>query len=297
MDIRILSPEDIEFKEKDVQRAFENDLSKLYEGLELVDSEVTIPVGRIDTLAFDTNTNQPVFIEYKAGEFGRDALIQLMDYISWFIRDRSHHDTLKRIIRQKKQSIEDIEQDIRLICVVTGIEERIGNAIYAIANDVLVYSYAVAKDTAGNAVLIPKLEVDNTDVDRVPQPSVTEDELSKKFPKQVELFAVLKEELLKNNAQSYIRGRTFRFRKNRVFAQVLLKQDVTRLKLRAGVGNINDPEFKYYKKGTSDWGIVILRPADGLPEKVKGWIEIARELTPNKAEDEGEDEIDKEDAG
>jgi RecB family endonuclease NucS len=57
MDIKILSSEEVEFKEKDVQKAFEHDLSKLEEGLEFIDSEVAIPVGRIDTLAFDTNTN------------------------------------------------------------------------------------------------------------------------------------------------------------------------------------------------------------------------------------------------
>jgi RecB family endonuclease NucS len=84
MEIKILSPEEVAFKEKDIQTAFEHDLSKLEEGLEFIDTEVTIPVGRIDTLAFDTNTNQPVFIEYKGpGQFGKDALIQLMDYLSW----------------------------------------------------------------------------------------------------------------------------------------------------------------------------------------------------------------------
>jgi RecB family endonuclease NucS len=88
MNIKILAPEEVKFSEKDVQKAFEEDLSKLEEGLEFIDSEVIIPVGRIDTLAFDTNSNEPVFIEYKGvGEFGKDALIQLMDYLSWFIRD------------------------------------------------------------------------------------------------------------------------------------------------------------------------------------------------------------------
>ena len=70
MDIKILSPEEIEFKEKDVQNAFERDLSKLEEGLELIDSEVVIGTGRIDTLAFDSDNGCPVFIEYKRrGEF------------------------------------------------------------------------------------------------------------------------------------------------------------------------------------------------------------------------------------
>ena len=82
MEIKSLSLEEVEFKEKDIQNAFEHDLSKLEEGLEFVGSEIVIGTGRIDTLAFDTNSSCPVFIEYKRrGEFSKDALIQLMDYL------------------------------------------------------------------------------------------------------------------------------------------------------------------------------------------------------------------------
>ena len=71
MAITILAPEDIDFKEKEIQSAFENDLSKLEDGLEFVKSELVIGTGRVDTLAFDTNTSSPVFVEYKRrGQFG-----------------------------------------------------------------------------------------------------------------------------------------------------------------------------------------------------------------------------------
>ena len=78
MEIKILSPEEVEFREKDIQNAFEKDLSKLEDGLEFIASEVIVGAGRIDTLAFDTNNGNPVFIEYKRpGDFGKDALITL----------------------------------------------------------------------------------------------------------------------------------------------------------------------------------------------------------------------------
>jgi hypothetical protein len=158
MEIKILSPEEVEFKEKDIQNAFERDVSKLEEGLELVGSEVVIGTGRIDTLAFDTNTNRPVFIEYKRrGEFSKDALIQLMDYLSWFARDENRMAVLEKVIRQRKPEIEDIEPSIRLICVVTDIDDRIKNAIYVISNHIKVYSYMVARDTSNNVILVPKL--------------------------------------------------------------------------------------------------------------------------------------------
>lgn len=62
MPITILAPEDIDFKEKEIQNAFESDLGKLEDGLELVKSELVIGTGRIDTLAFDTNTSRETLI-------------------------------------------------------------------------------------------------------------------------------------------------------------------------------------------------------------------------------------------
>lgn len=44
------------------------------------------------------------------------------------------------------------------------------------------YSYVVARDTAGKIIVIPKLEIDNTEVERGPRVSASEDELLKKFP-------------------------------------------------------------------------------------------------------------------
>ena len=54
------------------------------------------------------------------------------------------------------------------------------------------------------------------------------------------------------------------------------------------MGNVNDPDFRYSRKGVSDWGTVTLSPTKGLSEKVKNWIETAREFVPSKPDDEGE---------
>jgi RecB family endonuclease NucS len=103
MEITVLSPASVEVNEKDIQSAFERNLTLLDEGLEFIGSEVVIGTGRIDTLAYDSVNNRPVFIEYKGpGAFGRDALIQLMDYLSWFSRDENRMAILEKIIRQRK---------------------------------------------------------------------------------------------------------------------------------------------------------------------------------------------------
>jgi hypothetical protein len=113
------------------------------------------------------STARPVFIEYKRrGEFGKDALIQLMDYLSWFSRDENRTAVLERLIKKRKPDVEDFEPFIRLILVVTDIDDRVRNAIYALANHVKVFSYIVARDTAGNVILVPKLEADNSEVEQ-----------------------------------------------------------------------------------------------------------------------------------
>jgi hypothetical protein len=277
MEIKILSPEEVEFKEKDIQNAFERDVSKLEEGLELVASEVVIGTGRIDTLAFDTNNNRPVFIEYKRrGEFSKDALIQLMDYLSWFARDENRMAILEKIIRQRKPEVEDIEPSIRLICVVTDIDDRIKNAIYVISNHVKVFSYMVARDTGNNIILVPKLEVDNSEVEPQMRQLVSEGELLKKHPHLQQAFNNLRSYLEKDGTVSYAAARSFRFKKNRVYATAHFQKKHIRLELCVGEKNVTDPDFKYWRQGASHWGYTYIYPSAAISDKIKNWIEIAR---------------------
>lgn len=290
MEIKILSPEEIEFKEKDIQNAFEHDLSKLEEGLELIGSEVVIGTGRVDTLAFDSNNSRPVFIEYKRrGEFSKDALIQLMDYLSWFARDENRMANLEKTIRQRKPDIEDFEPSIRLICVVTDIDDRIKNAIYVISNHVKVYSYMVARDTSNNIVLVPKLEIDNSEVEPQMRQLVSESEMLRKYSHLQEVFSNLRSYLEKDGVYSYATANSFRFKKNRVFAKTHFRKRYIQLELRVGENAVADPEFKYWRQGASDWGYTIIFPSTGVPEKVINWIELARKFS-DEGGVEGDDE-------
>jgi hypothetical protein len=290
MEIKILSPEDVEFKEKDVQTSFERDLSKLEDGLELVASEVTIGTGRIDTLAFDTNAGRPVFIEFKRrGAFDRDALIQLMDYLSWFARDENRMAVLEKLVRQHRPDIEDFDPSIRLICVVTDIEERVRNAIYAVANHVKVYSYMVAKDTANNVILVPKLEVDNGEVESAIRTATSELELLRANPHLEQVYLSLKALLEADGSFSYATGRSLRFKKERVFALLRFRKKYVQLELRVGIGALKDPEFKYWRKGNSQWGYTYVFPGKVIPDKIKAWIDLARVNSTRPAELESED--------
>ena len=289
MTITILAPEDIDFKEKEIQSAFEHDLSKLEDGLEFVKSELVIGTGRIDTLAFDTNTTFPVFIEYKRrGQFGKDALIQLMEYLSWFAKDENRMALLEKIIRQQKPDIDEVEPSIRLICVVPDIDDQIRNAIYAIANHIKVYSYTVAHDTAGKLVLVPKLEVDNSEIEP-PIPEVTsEGEILKKYPHLQETFALLRAELEKDGAHGYTTAKSVRFKKDTVFAKLHFRKKYIQLELRVGQRKIADNEFTYWRKGESSWGYTYIYPTKTIAENVINWIGIARNYSKDLSSEDAE---------
>ena len=290
MDIKILAAEEVKFKEKDVQTAFERDLSKLEEALEFVASEVVIGSGRIDTLAYDSNSSRPVIIEYKgAGGFDTEALIQLMDYLSWFSRDENRMAMLEKVIKQHKPDITDFDPSILLIVVVADITDRIRNAMYALNADVKVFSYVVAKDTADNIVLVPRLEVDNSEVEQLMRSAVPESELLKKHPHLQEIFTRLRTQLETDGVIGYTTSHSFRFKKERVFAKAHFRKKYILLELRLGKGVVNDPEFEYWRQGESSWGYTHIYPAKELSPKLIDWISKARQYVAQKAAEE-EDE-------
>ncbi len=290
MEIKILSSEEVDFKEKDVQTAFERDLSKLEEGLEFVASEVVIGPGRIDTLAFDTNGSRPVIIEYKPpGGFDTEALVQLMDYLSWFTRDENRIAMLEKIIKQHKPEIKDINPSILLICVVADISDRIRNAIYAVNAEVKVFSYVVAKDTAKNIILVPRLEVDNSEVEQLMRSAVPESELLKRHPHLQEVFSRLRSQLETDGVICYTTSNSFRFKKERVFAKAHFRKGYILFELRVGKGVINDPEFKYWRQGESSWGYTHVYPGKDFPSKLTDWIKKARLYVAQKAAEEEDD--------
>jgi hypothetical protein len=292
VEIKILSREQIEFQERDVQRAFEKDLSSLEDGLEFVASEVTIGTGRIDTLAFDTNTNQPVFIEYKRrGEFSESALVQLMEYLSWFARDENHTAVLTGWISQhRKIPDSEIEPSIRVLCVVTDIGDRVRNAVYVIANNVKVFSYVVSRDTNGAVVLVPKLEVDNSDVEAQVPEVASEAEVLRKNGHLVPVFEKVRAALRKDGTDEYPRPKGFNYKARRVYARAKFRQEYLFLELRVGRDVSGDPAFKG-RQGS--WGYFHLYPHTEVPAKVFEWIEKARAYKAS-AGDEEEVEVEEE---
>jgi hypothetical protein len=280
LNIKLISGESIELSEDQIRRAFEANLSVLEEGLEYVDSEVQIGTGRIDTLAIDEK-NRPVFIEYKKeGEFDKDALVQLMDYLSWFVRDEAHLAYLEKYIKKKKPDVDKISPEIRLVCVVNDVEDRVKNACYVISNPTQIWTYTAIKNESGDTIIIPRIELDNTEREFVISEEVSEDEILKEYAALSSLYQELKNYILSlGDVDSYMTGRNPRFRRKtgRVFANVWFTRKWISLEIFAGKGAIENERFTYWKSGESDWGYVHLTPKEGIDEEIKAWIKKAWE--------------------
>ena len=165
--VKIISPDKITHtvSEAEIQEEFERNLSSLEDGLVFVEHEFERGSGRRDTLAVDED-GSPVFIEYKKeGEFDEDALIQILDYLGWFLKDESRSQNLVNYIKKKVPSSGvDDEKPIRLILVVNRMGERVRNACYSVRNPIKIFTYNLIKfDT--DISLVTRLELDNEKVE------------------------------------------------------------------------------------------------------------------------------------
>ncbi|MDO9206159.1 DUF5655 domain-containing protein [Methylotenera sp.] len=109
--------------ERDIQRVFESNLDAIM-GLALVKSEFTIKNKRIDTLAFDTQSNAFIIIEYK-----RDRSLSVVDqgftYLSLMLENKAdfiveYNESLKKNLRR-----EDVDwSQTRVVFVSTEFTEN-----------------------------------------------------------------------------------------------------------------------------------------------------------------------------
>jgi len=185
-----------DISEKEIQKAFEENLNEVEEGLEYIDSFVHIGTGIIDVLAIDRMDNAVIIEFKKMGNFDESALIQLMDYFSWFVRDENHLNHLKEIIQKKKPEFPS-DFDIRLMVVVNQVSDRIKNACWSLLPDIKLITYTIFEDSKNEPHVFPKeiLDTSKGGEKLVKQPK-TEEEHFKKATKMKPLYNILKQKIL-----------------------------------------------------------------------------------------------------
>jgi predicted transport protein len=152
-----------EVSEEEIQKAFQEDLTVLEEGMRFGAEFVPVGRGEIDTLAID-DEDRLVVIEYKKpGGSDYEALVQAMDYAVWCEEHLAHIE--KYIRKSNPKSIGGIDhfpEDVRIILVASDFDERIKNAAYAVENQVALYSYSLMphENNRDEIRIVPNLVVD-----------------------------------------------------------------------------------------------------------------------------------------
>lgn len=102
---KLLQVKEKTFKlEREIQNIFENNLSEIM-GLQLVKSEFSIKNKRIDTLAFDKQTQAFIIIEYKRDK-NYSVVDQGLTYLNIMLQNRAefiltYNETLKQLLHSK----------------------------------------------------------------------------------------------------------------------------------------------------------------------------------------------------
>ena len=117
-------------KEKDIQVFVEKNMEFLF-GIKFLESEYSIPNGRIDSLGID-EMGVPLVIEYKKKK-DLSAIIQGLFYVDWL---RNNRRTFEMIVREKL--IDKMEVDWRtaprLLIIADGFDQKEATSINQITS-------------------------------------------------------------------------------------------------------------------------------------------------------------------
>jgi predicted transport protein len=254
--LNILKSVELDVSEKELQELFEKNLESVEDGLKHVGSYVHIGTGTIDVLAIDEENN-PVIIELKRmGDFDKDALIQLMEYYSWFSRDRNHIRLLFSVF--EKKGYKDVSQEIRLMALVSSVSDEVKNACWALKPAIKLVSYTLSKSSKDEEIFVVPIVALDTSVGAssfVYQPK-SEDDHFKTNPHMKPLYEKLKKECLSidktikinPSPQDYI---GFVGKKN--FCGIHVMKSWLRLDFPLTFEEANNPEYTW-NENWGEWG-------------------------------------------
>jgi len=279
MKLRIASPVKQEVDEDAIQKAFESNLAAIEEGLVYIGSSVPIGTGIIDTPAIDDEENA-VIIEYKKpGDFDEDALIQLMNYYSWFASDQNHRLYLHEVIAKTRPQVREVN-DVRLIEVVSEIGDEVKNACWALKPSILLVNYSLSVDPSGETVVYPNIVIDTSvGGESMVKPPKTEEDHLRDHQNLRSLYFKLKDRVLKDidpnitfnpSPQSYV-GVTSR----RLFLQIGFKDKWLSVLAKIKPHDVGDnPRLIPYGEN-SEWSYARIEPEQQVDEELMMLLKIA----------------------
>lgn len=265
-----------EVSEEDIQRAFQEDLTVLEEGLRFAAEFVSVGRGEIDTLAID-DEDRLVVIEYKRpGGSDQEALVQAMDYAIWC---EDHLSFIEKYIRKSNPKaiggVDHLSEDVRIILVATDFDERIKNAAYAVENQLALYSYSLTpqENNVNEIRIVPILVLDTAvPTDRPVHIPKTEEDHLRDHENLKRLYGILIEKILevdpsiKTNPapQDYVG-----LNAKKTFGAVHFKQKWIRLDLWC---NVTHPRYRNVSGG---WGYTHIEKESDIDDTIAEWVKLA----------------------
>ncbi|WP_225035106.1 DUF5655 domain-containing protein [Winogradskyella sp. SM1960] len=241
--------------EKEIQSLFENNLDALM-NLQLVKSEFSIKNKRIDTLAYDTQSNAFIIIEYKRSK-NISVVDQGFTYLSLMLENKAdfiveYNETLKQNLKRT-----DVDwSQTRVVFVSTGFTENQKTATNF--KDIAIELWEIKRyennlisvnqiKKSKSAESIKPITSSNTQLDNITKEIKVyseEDHTLNKSDSAVELYETFRDSILnfKEDIEIIPRKKRIAFKGNRIICDILIQKSGIKLWVNLKSGELDDPK-------------------------------------------------------
>ena len=254
--------------EKEIQTLFEENLSSIM-GLQLVKSEFSIKNRRIDTLAYDTQSNAFVIIEYKRSK-SNSVVDQGFTYLNLMLENKADFIIEYNESCNGKLQRKDVDwSQTRVIFVSTSFTEN--QKLATNFKDIAIELYEVKQYEGGIIAINPiKKSPSATSI----QPLTEKDEAIKKVTREIkvyteedhlinisdeitELYETFKDAIqnLADNIEIVPRKQQIGFRHNGIICDIHIQKKGLKMWINLKKGNLDDPKnITRDVSATGHWG-------------------------------------------
>lgn len=241
--------------EKEIQSLFENNLNELM-NLQLVKSEFSIKNKRIDTLAYDKQSNAFIIIEYKRSK-NISVVDQGFTYLSLMLENKAdfiveYNETLKQNLKRT-----DVDwSQTRVVFVSTGFTDNQKTATNF--KDIAIELWEVKRyennlisinqiKKSKSAESIKPITSSNSELEAVTREIkvyTEEDHTANKSDDVIELYETFRDTILnfKEDIEIIPRKKRIAFKGNSIICDILIQKSGIKLWINLKSGELDDPK-------------------------------------------------------
>ncbi|MBI3027408.1 hypothetical protein HYY70_04795, partial [Candidatus Woesearchaeota archaeon] len=199
---------------------------------------------------------------------------------SWFVRDGNHKLFIKEVINRAKPETEEISDDLRLVIVVSDIEDDVKNACWSLEPPIKLVTYSILKGEDSKLYVAPRVVLDTSiEGERTINPPKTQEDHFRGKDRMRPIYAMLIQKIRQsinsniqpNPSPQYYIG--LANKKN--FCAIKPKQQYINVDLLLTPIDVkNNPRFKQ-KYPNSKWGKVKIQSENDIDEEFISWVKLA----------------------